>query len=599
MEPEPEVKFGTTRVVKCALEPLCKDTGLLERLRERAAQIDRLVTETYHLMHLDLRVRYEKAGGGLVTEPPWTKDRVMEFMQAVTTCQQQSGPERLHALRRQHYDPLRTTGLESRAGLPYSSLIECATKIAASIETNVRQHFAQHQRRYLKLRDGLLTNKEADERQSSINAQAAKDRAADLTCRDNSLPHFLGENTVGEDLQQHPERYLFVLWRYNIAFEEAGQHTVAVLPLSTGFVPGSSLHIDTQALETLVGKKDERARPYFAALDARREADREVGKKRRPPGRNDSVEALDEKDLLWSAFFNLDHVVSPSKVRKCRFGHHLTTDGISVSVTVLRPGKEDEQKKKKAKGKKSAPTNAKKKYAKKANIDTSHLNPSKVVGVDPGKIELVHMPNDTGKRQPGAEPAKTLRYTKNQRRHESGAAKREAHQRRIRTPEVEEAEQLLSDPINHSRAPFLAAFTQYLRNRFSVQGVLYGHYAANPIHRIFRWNNWRGRRSSEDRFVQRAVDTFGSDAVLAYGDASGWHSMPGIEATPTTGLKRRLAARFEVVATSEHRTSITCSNCFGYVDGDPTRTRLIIDRKDGSEKRVPVRLFIIYYYCLF
>ena len=75
--------------------------------------------------------------------------------------------------------------------------------------------------------------------------------------------------------------------------------------------------------------------------------------------------------------------------------------------------------------------------------------------------------------------------------------------------------------------------------------------------------------------------------------------MPGLEPTPTTGLKRRLAVRLEVIAVNEFRTTITCSNCLGYVAGDPTRTREITDRNDGSTKRVPVRPLSPIPHCLF
>ena len=457
----------------------------------------------------------------------------------------------------------------------------------------MRQHFADHQRRYIKLREGLDKWKDAEEAQRYFNDKAARNHVAGQPCGDDSLPATLVERTVGEDVQQHPERYLFVLWNMNKLFDWLGERMIAVLPLSTGFVPGASLHIDTQALEQLVGRSDPKAQPYFAAHDARLAADRVAGKKRAKPGRNSAVEALDEKDQLWRPFFDIDAVAPRSKVVRgtIRFGHHLTTDGISVSATVLHRGDEDEQKKKKARSKKSASMQPKKRMVNSAdpNVDVSHLvgiDPSKIVGVDPGKIELVHLTNDTGEGDPAA---RTLRYTKQQRRHESGAARREAHQQRIRTPEVIEAEQLLANSTYHSRSPSLEAFQIYLYHRFMVQNVLYMHYADNAVHRIFRWNNWRGRRSSEDRFVQKVVDTFGADAVLAYGDSSGWHSIPGLAPTPTTGLTRRFAHRLEVIAVPEYKTSRTCSNCLAQVEGDPTRTRVYTDRETGLPKRVPVR----------
>jgi len=89
--------------------------------------------------------------------------------------------------------------------------------------------------------------------------------------------------------------------------------------------------------------------------------------------------------------------------------------------------------------------------------------------------------------------------------------------------------------------------------------------------------------------VQKVVDTFGADAVLAYGNGTGFHALPGIESTPTTGLKRRLAQRLEVHTVPEYKTSCTCSYCLGHVKGDRNRNKLITDRRTGLPKRVPVR----------
>jgi hypothetical protein len=138
-----------------------------------------------------------------------------------------------------------------------------------------------------------------------------------------------------------------------------------------------------------------------------------------------------------------------------------------------------------------------------------------------------------------------------------------------------------------SRATSLDAFKEYLRVRFRVQEALYAYYA-RPVHRIHRWWNWRDRRRSEDRFVQRVIETFGSDAVLAYGDWSSGYAMPGLAPTPTTGLRRRLAQKLHVVLVSEYRTSKTCSRCHGPAEADPTRTRLVKCR-DDVVRSFPVR----------
>jgi hypothetical protein len=116
---------------------------------------------------------------------------------------------------------------------------------------------------------------------------------------------------------------------------------------------------------------------------------------------------------------------------------------------------------------------------------------------------------------------------------------------------------------NH-RNPLLHGFEQYLVERWSVQDVCLSHYR-QPIYRRVRWPNWRGRRSADDRHAQHMVDVFGHNAVLAYGNGSGWHALRGMAPTPTEGLRRRLEAKrhlgITVVPTNEYYTTKTCCNC--------------------------------------
>lgn len=112
-------------------------------------------------------------------------------------------------------------------------------------------------------------------------------------------------------------------------------------------------------------------------------------KKRKAPGRNSEPKALDEKDVLWDAYFDIRHILRDSQLRRgIRFGHHITTDGVSVSVAVLYPTKTKEVEHKTKRKKKSE----KKVYAPKHSLDEEEflkdLQTRTIVGVDPGKHEI-------------------------------------------------------------------------------------------------------------------------------------------------------------------------------------------------------------------
>jgi hypothetical protein len=118
------------------------------------------------------------------------------------------------------------------------------------------------------------------------------------------------------------------MWIMNKYFETAEQRLFALLPLSHGFVPGACLHIDTDALCAIVGgKHNELLAHYYKAKQPA------GGGGKRHPGRDTSLEAMKTKDLAWNAFFNVKKAVrTPNEFK--RFGHFITTDGVSVSINI-------------------------------------------------------------------------------------------------------------------------------------------------------------------------------------------------------------------------------------------------------------------------
>jgi hypothetical protein len=142
-EVPPDFKKAFT--VKCSLKKFCRSAALCAKLNEAALLMDRLVTEVYHLINLDLRVRYE-----LATEPPveynWTCETVLMYFYAVSECKgakykSHKEVERLIQLRIEHYDDIRNgLPLEKRDKLPVK---EAATRIAAAIVTTSAHIFWQ------------------------------------------------------------------------------------------------------------------------------------------------------------------------------------------------------------------------------------------------------------------------------------------------------------------------------------------------------------------------------------------------------------------------------------------------------------------------
>ena len=60
--------------------------------------------------------------------------------------------------------------------------------------------------------------------------------------------------------------------------------------------------------------------------------------------------------------------------------------------------------------------------------------------------------------------------------------------------------------------------------------------------------------------------------------------MKGLESSPTSSFRNRLAKKVKVILVPEYYTTKTCSKCLGSLEPDPTRT---FKRKDGAF--VPLR----------
>lgn len=167
----------------------------------------------------------------------------------------------------------------------------------------------------------------------------------------------------------------------------------------------------------------------------------------------------------------------------------------------------------------------------------------------------------------------TVSYSLFQREHEASfKARQENAEKRLRNkgPLVKQALQRLAQ--TKSRAPNLELFTQYLTTRWKEEVLLAPIYQ-RPQYRIDRWYNWCDRRSSEDRVVQRLKETFGEDAIIAYGMGTGFSSKKYCRPSPTEHIRRIIAKNFTLIDVPEANTSNTCSHCHGKLTEDTDRTK--------------------------
>ena len=203
----------------------------------------------------------------------------------------------------------------------------------------------------------------------------------------------------------------------------------------------------------------------------------------------------------------------------------------------------------------------------------SRLEELHVIGVDPGKVELIVA---TDADAPGARP---VRYTQRERRKAMRTRQYADEAQRTKPFEVSAAEEDLAG--HSSRSASLDAFRAYVAERQSHLAVCLAHYA-DVAHRQRLWKAHIKRQQSEEQLYAklRALRTDDRPLVLAYG---AWGLVAGRPGAPCNrgnppcigvGLMRKLARHFVVAPTPEQFTSRTCYRCGGTCAAhDTIRTR--------------------------
>ncbi len=203
----------------------------------------------------------------------------------------------------------------------------------------------------------------------------------------------------------------------------------------------------------------------------------------------------------------------------------------------------------------------------------SRLEQWQVVGVDPGKRELVvAMDVETPLSKP-------VRYTQAQRLRETLSAQYKAEAERERPDEVKEAERRLAD--FNSKTARTDAFCRYCSECLQSLTLRLAHYG-DLAHRRRRWKRAIKTQQSEERLFKRLEGMQkekNRSVVLAYGS---WGAIAGRAGAACNkgnppcigvGLMRKLSKRFVVAITPEHYTSKTCCRCMGECGPHPTMRR--------------------------
>ena len=261
------------------------------------------------------------------------------------------------------------------------------------------------------------------------------------------------------------------------------------------------------------------------------------------------------EDKIWKFFFRTERKLFHKT--GFSFHHMVSTDGIGLSILFLR---NDLVGKKLPMMKKCINNEL---YIDELD-DYSHLRDKTIVGIDPGKDDLIYCVNDASKN------ANVFRYSQNQRRKETKMKKYNNIILAMKTNKIEgktiiEYETELSHFNRKSLQ--ITKYKEYLQEKNRINHILFRFYH-KELFRKLKFGKYINIKRNEQKMIRNFKNTFGNsdEVVICIGDWEQKKQMKFKEATLGKGIRTLFRKNnYKVYLVDEFRTSCKCSNCNGGV----------------------------------
>lgn len=279
-------------------------------------------------------------------------------------------------------------------------------------------------------------------------------------------------------------------------------------------------------------------------------------------------------DELWNKFFKTE--LSMFRKKRYNFNHRISTDGVGCSIHFLRSDLYKLNKKDRPRQQKKPKHFKMDKYINditkderyeifKTMIRNGSINDNSLVGIDPGKRDLIFCTNgDTKiikKNNKEYHKTTTFTYTNGRRKAETKSEifnrklERDKKNRKLYGKTIKEIEQTLSD-LN-SNSCIWENMIKYMKQKNKVDKKLQKYYE-NKIHRIRKWYVRLNKMRSEANMLNRFERTFGSpkNTVILIGNWSENRPMRYQEPTMGKSIRRLFRNRgYKLYLVDECNTS--------------------------------------------
>ncbi|WP_394758380.1 hypothetical protein, partial [Flavobacterium sp.] len=370
------------------------------------------------------------------------------------------------------------------------------------------------------------------------------------------------------DLEKNSMVYFKNMIFMNVELEKMKRKIYCCFPLRTSLVP-ANIDIDTLSIITLFinPEKEEEVKQGISKI------------------LKDNISVFYDK--IWSEIVDLGKNQFKWN-KKFRFDHHITTDGVDVTIlfrnidmyglTINKRHAQMDKDSYKYIDKLGETENGWDNKLMKEEMKKMCIMYNLVL-VDPGKNpDLLYMCNYDD----NVKNVNYFKYTTKQRLHELGTIK---HRKTLQDYKKEKGINKTEEKLGEisSKTCILDNFIIYAKNKNEVEDKLREHYNL-PFIRKLRLRSYINKLRSESKLVNNIKSIFGKDkreVVLIYGDWSRLSQMRGVISTPCIGIKRRLNENFNIFNIDEFRTS-----CLDNITLKRNENAKIRDKKTGKQKEL-------------
>ena len=468
--------------------------------------------------------------------------------------------DKLTTFYNQHYLPLTQNDPIDYAGLN-TTLDYLKEDVITMYENNIQLHYVEYVERYVnvvwkkklivnKIRNLGKTKMERDARIRTLCADLRKIKNDLLNVDDKPYQsnhhyhkwitqqkqHILPpktkyeKNSVMYDLKCKTMDYLPCMIYMMKQVENDDESINNVFPLRSEITP-KYIRLDTTTLVNLLLRKEHGTKGFFKTKG----------------------ELKKNEDKIWKFFFRTERKMFNKT--GFSFHHMVSTDGIGLSILFLR---DDLVGKKLPMMKKGI---SKELYIDELD-DYSKLQNKKVIGIDPGKEDLIYCVDDASK------DANIFRYSQNQRRKETKMKKYNNIILGMKTNKIEgktiiEYETELSHFNRKSLQ--ITKFKEYLQEKNRINHILFRFYR-KELFRKLKFGKYINIKRNEQKMISDFKKTYGNpeNVVICIGDWEQRKQMKYKEPTLGKGIRTLFRKNnYNVFLVDEFRSSCKCSKCDG------------------------------------